>query len=88
VKTASEQDLSLRNPNIFAVNISLATGCSFAFTIAAHSLYAVIKRGIHPGPNLGFAYVTSFRVEGKKMRILCKPKPLPTSEMRQRATKY
>jgi hypothetical protein len=35
-----------------------------------------------------FAYITIFRVEGNQVRILCKSKPLPTSEMRQRATKY
>jgi hypothetical protein len=34
------------------------------------------------------AYVTSLRVEGKQTHILCKPKTLPTKEMRQRATKY
>jgi hypothetical protein len=35
-----------------------------------------------------FAYVTSSRVEGKQTHILCKPKTLPTEELRQRDTKY
>jgi hypothetical protein len=35
-----------------------------------------------------FAYVASLRVEGKQTHILCKPKTLPTQELRQRATKY
>jgi hypothetical protein len=35
-----------------------------------------------------FAYVASLRVEGKETHILCKPKTLPTQEMRQPATKY
>jgi hypothetical protein len=35
-----------------------------------------------------FAYVTNLRVEGKQTHILCKPKTLPTYELRQRDTKY
>jgi hypothetical protein len=35
-----------------------------------------------------FAYVTSFRLEGKQTHMLCEPKTLPTKELGQRATKY
>jgi hypothetical protein len=34
-----------------------------------------------------FAYVNNLRAEGKQTHILCKPKTLPTKELRQRATK-
>jgi hypothetical protein len=37
------------------------------------------------GESVRFAYVTSLRVEGKEMHILCKANILPTQEMRQRA---
>jgi hypothetical protein len=40
------------------------------------------------GESVRLAYVTSLWVEGKQTHILCKPKTLPTQEIRQRDTKY
>jgi hypothetical protein len=40
------------------------------------------------GESMRFAYVTSLRVQIKQINVLCKPKTLPTQELRQRATKY
>jgi hypothetical protein len=40
------------------------------------------------GESVRFAYITSLLIEGKQTHILCKPKILPTQELRQRATKY
>jgi hypothetical protein len=46
------------------------------------------KRSCTWEQSMRFAYVTSLLVEGKQTYILCKPKTLPTQEMRWRATKY
>jgi hypothetical protein len=51
--------------------------------ISKFSVVEIMKKNtFHPycsrGESVCFAYITSLRVEGKQMHILCKPKALPT----------
>jgi hypothetical protein len=68
--------------------LALVVTCRVAYKFYVRVCLLFSDRYCTRDQTVRYAYVTSLSVEGKQTHILCKPKTLPTYELRQRTTTY